>query len=105
MGKTNQPFERSAVKNPFPGMNPYLEALCGDVHTSLIIYTRDQLQRQMPPGLLVRADEQVTTQIAPEGNGSGQSRRKFYPDVRVVEHRPRQGTTDEAASSGVALAE
>ena len=47
------------MKNPFPGMNPYLEGHWPDVHSSLIIYTRDQLQEKLPEGLLARAEEQV----------------------------------------------
>jgi hypothetical protein len=36
------------MKNPFPGMNPYLEAHWWDVHTSLVPYMRNQLQRNLP---------------------------------------------------------
>ena len=42
------------MKNPFPGMNPYLEPHWGDVHASLVIYIRDQLQRKLPAGLHVQ---------------------------------------------------
>ena len=41
-------------KNPFPGMNPWLEAHWGDVHTSLTTYACDQLQPQLPAGLRAR---------------------------------------------------
>jgi hypothetical protein len=35
--------------SPFPGMDPYLEQHWGDVHASLIIDGRDQLQQRLPP--------------------------------------------------------
>jgi hypothetical protein len=34
------------MKSPFPGMDPYLEQFWRDVHASLIIYSRDQLDLQ-----------------------------------------------------------
>jgi hypothetical protein len=74
------------MKSPFPGMDPYLEAHWGDVHTRLIVYACDQLRGQMPGGLLVRAQEHVTVQIADSGNGKAARRHGLYPDVRVVEH-------------------
>ena len=36
------------MKSPFPGMDPYLEEFWPDVHASLIIYARDQLEEQLP---------------------------------------------------------
>ena len=46
------------MKSPFPGMDPYLEAFRGDLHTTLITYARDMLQPQMPSGLRARIQEQ-----------------------------------------------
>jgi hypothetical protein len=37
-------------QNPFPGMNPYLEQHWRDVHTTLMVYLRDQLQGELPEG-------------------------------------------------------
>jgi Protein of unknown function (DUF4058) len=48
------------MKSPFPGMDPYLEACWGDVHVSLVIYARNQLQRQLPGNMRARVEEQVT---------------------------------------------
>ena len=39
------------MKSPFPGMDPYLEQSWRDVHAALIIYSRDQLQSQLPEDL------------------------------------------------------
>ncbi len=93
------------MKSPFPGMDPYLEARWGDVHTSLITYARDQLQRQMPSDLRVRVEEHVTVQAAGGGNGHARSRHGFYPDVRVVEHPAATATPATPAEGGIAVAE
>jgi Protein of unknown function (DUF4058) len=68
------------MRSPFPGMDPYLEQHWGDVHTSLIIYARDQLLASLPPELFARVEERVYVE-----NGQGDDR-SVYPDVRVVEH-------------------
>jgi hypothetical protein len=41
----------SVMKSPFPGMDPYLEQKWGEVHTSLIVYARNQLNSQLPDDL------------------------------------------------------
>jgi hypothetical protein len=66
------------MKNPFPGMNPYLEEHWRDVHTRLTIYISDQLQETLPAGLVARAEEQVS--IDEDGQ-----RLDFRPDVQLVE--------------------
>jgi hypothetical protein len=66
------------MKNPFPGMNPYLEAHWQDVHTGLTVYIRDQLQAKLPSDLVARAEEQVAID---EDGRSGALR----PDVKMVE--------------------
>ncbi|HCN76782.1 MAG TPA: hypothetical protein DIT13_06260 [Verrucomicrobiales bacterium] len=47
-------------KNPFPGMNPFMEALWPDIHTALIGYIRDSIAEQLPPDLNARSEESVT---------------------------------------------
>jgi hypothetical protein len=76
-------------------MDPYLEQHWGDVHSSLIIYARNQLQKVLPNDLRARVEERVVVA------GLGR-KRSIYPHVRVVEtrrksHRPR-------ATSAVAVA-
>jgi hypothetical protein len=66
--------------NPFPGMNPYLEQHWRDVHTSLMIYLRDQLQTGLPAGLWASVEEEVTIDEA-ESDAVGRA----YPDVQVAE--------------------
>jgi hypothetical protein len=94
-----------AARNPFPGMNPYLEARWGDVHARLVAYAADQLQPVLPDDLRARMQERVFIEsVEPVG-------RSFYPDVHVYERRgagaPR-ATPGEAARVGdgpVAIAE
>lgn len=68
--------------NPFPGMNPWLEAHWGDVHTSLTTYARDQLQAQLPDGLRARVEEYVSVESSDDDD---EQSRRFAPDVRVIE--------------------
>lgn len=68
----------TVMENPFPGMNPYLEAHWRDVHTSLMVYMRDQLQGQLPADLIARVEESVSID-------AGEDSREVSPDVRIVE--------------------
>ncbi len=45
------------MKSPFPGMDPYLEAHWGDVHTTLMVYASRQLNTQLPSDLAARIEE------------------------------------------------
>jgi hypothetical protein len=76
----------------FPGMDPYLEnpQLWPGVHTSLIVYLRDQLQPRIRPRYLAVIEERVYLE-GPD--------RQIIPDVRLQQQRP------QAAAASVALAE
>ena len=78
------------MKSPFPGMDPYLENHWGDVHASLVIYARDQLNEQLSGKLIARVEERLVGE-----NGDSRAR-SIYPDVRIKE---KAGT---AESGGVA---
>jgi len=67
------------MKSPFPGMDPYLERHWGDVHATLMVYLRDQINQLLPKDLQARVEETVNV-VAGEGDS-----RWFYPDVLVVE--------------------
>jgi hypothetical protein len=78
-------------------MDPYLERHWGDVHTSLVTYARDRLQKLLPRDLRARVEERVVI--------SGWDRpRSLFPDVRVVE---TERTSKRAAgrAAGVAVDE
>ncbi|MBA3316173.1 MAG: DUF4058 family protein [Planctomycetota bacterium] len=68
------------MPSPFPGMDPYLEQHWRDIHTSLIVYSRDQLQERLPPDLLARVEEGVTVDY-----GGEEKNRGLKPDVLVSE--------------------
>jgi hypothetical protein len=67
------------MKNPFPGMNPWLEDYWRDIHASLLVYARDELGGQLPPGLHARVDERLGISVGDE------KRREYLPDVAITE--------------------
>ena len=67
------------MKNPFPGMNPWLEEFWRDVHATLLVYARDQLNAELPPGLHARVDERLAI------DAEGERARTYVPDVAVAE--------------------
>lgn len=54
------------AKNPFPGMNPWLERSWADVHQAMVTYARDQLRPKLPPGLAARMQDRVFVDCADE---------------------------------------
>src|SRR5437588_8040214 len=90
------------TKNPFPGMNPFLERRWGDVHARLASYAADQLQGQLPADLRARMQERVFVESIDELLLN--PRRGYSPDVHVFE-RPHhsEGAVDEGG--GVATVE
>ena len=44
-------------------MDPYLEPFWGDVHSSLIVYFRDQINDQLPADLQARVEESLMADI------------------------------------------
>ena len=87
------------MKSPFPGMDPYLERYWGDIHTSLIVYARNQLNAQLPDDLLARVEESLAVEIG------DRTSRTLYPDVRVVEQPSDSLADGSAAASVVEVAE
>jgi Protein of unknown function (DUF4058) len=72
----------AAMKSPFPGMDPFLEPHWRDVHQAMIIYSRDNIQRQLPAGLKARVEERLVLE-----EPFDYVRKSYYPDVSVAEHR------------------
>lgn len=66
-------------KNPFPGMNPWLEHKWSDVHFSLISFIRQDLGANLPDGLVARAEEHV-------GVSDSDELRKYRSDVSIRTH-------------------
>jgi hypothetical protein len=74
-------------------MDPYLERHWRDVHSSIIIYARDQLEEFLPRSLIARVEERIVFEIDEE------EVRRLYPDIRIVEH-PTPELVAAAASGG-----
>lgn len=86
------------MKNPFPGMNPWLELNWRETHASLVVYARDQLQPKLPAGLRARVEEDVAIDAEDEHLGH------LRPDVHVTEEwNGGAGTATAAVSDAVAL--
>lgn len=85
------------MASPFPGMDPYLESHWGDVHTSLVTYARDRLNKMLPRDLRARVEERVVVE-APE------EERRIVPDVRIHQLESA-GTKRGRMASGVATAD
>lgn len=67
------------VKNPFPGMNPWLEEYWRDVHASMLVYARDQLNGELPDELTAAVDERLKIDVDEEVP------RNYLPDVAISE--------------------
>lgn len=80
------------MKNPFPGMNPYLENRWRDVHARLVVYIGDAVQQQLPPGLQARVEEDVLI------DGLAPDTLLARPDVYVAEQAGR--TPAKSSGSG-----
>ena len=65
----------------------------GDVHATLIIYAREQLQRQLPSELRARVEERVFVE------SDDRELRSVYPDVRVYERPHPRDRIEPAAGA------
>ena len=83
---------------PLPGMNPWLEAYWGDIHTSLTTYARDALQAQLPPDLQARVEEYLSVY---EPDEESRKLRRIAPDVQIIE----QPGLAKSTNGGLAVAE
>jgi len=66
------------MKNPFPGMNPFLEQRWSDFHTRFNVAISDALNRGLPSDLEARVEESVSVDYDIE-------HRTIYPDAFVIE--------------------
>jgi hypothetical protein len=82
-------------------MDPYLEQFWRDVHASLVLYARDQLQPQLGGPLRARVEERIVVELP-----SATADREIYPDVRVLERPAKSGAARAPhAPSGVVVAD
>lgn len=82
------------MRSPFPGMDPYLEAHWDDIHTTLMVYARNQLNAQLPDDLQARVEESLAI------TEDDETKRTVYPDVRVVE-TPGMSAAESAAAPAI----
>ncbi len=85
------------MESPFPGIDPYLEQHWGDIHTSLMVYMRDQISEQLPGDLQARVEESIMVD-------DEERSRTIYPDVRVIE-QPGSQIGVEPSDVTIAVAE
>ncbi len=86
------------MNSPFPGMDPYLEQYWSDVHSRLTIYSSDQLNQNLPPGLIARCESRLIVQNLEDGS------RWVRPDVVVTEFPSAPFSDAEIDEGGVAVA-
>jgi len=90
------------TKNPFPGMNPWLQRKWSDVHTKLIAFIAEALSQELPPELAAYAEERIALQT------DGKPPVGYRSDVAITESW-RQGLppvwTPDVDQPAVAVAE
>lgn len=67
------------MKNPFPGMNPWLEEFWRDLHARLLVYAADQLNGELPSDLTASVDERLVIDVEEEDP------RTYLPDLAISE--------------------
>ena len=99
-GKPAALLYTAAMKSPFPGMDPYVEARWSDVHQRLITYAADQLGPQLPADLRARVEERVFVETEAE------QIRRIFPDLHVAQyHSSHNATPALQETGGVTVAE
>lgn len=84
------------MKSPFPGMDPFLERYWQDVHSTFMVYAKQQLNQQLPAELIARVEESVAVESDDE------RARVIYPDISVVESATFSGSQPDQTSIAVA---
>lgn len=81
-------------RSPFPGMDPFLESRWPEVHASLIVYSRNQINTRLPDDLQANIEENLAVYAE---HHAGKSIR---PDVNVSED-PFRANSPIAVSTAV----
>ena len=86
------------MPSPFPGMDPYLERrnVWPDVHSALIVATRDVLAPQVAPAYYVAIEERTYVVALDSAEFIGR------PDVAIIT-APREEQSGSAAETGTAV--
>ncbi len=96
------------MPSPFPGMDPFLEAHWGDVHTRLATYISMELRPQLPAGLVARLEESIVLELVTDDFEDSKYER-VYPDVGVyatdrADSRAGVGRTSSAVTEPMFVA-
>ena len=86
------------MPSPFPGMDPYLEepSIWSDLHLTLIVAMRAELNAHLPKGYLAAADRHVWIEDA-----ETDLRERVRPDVHVIETSPTSAIATRESASAV----
>ena len=85
------------MRSPFPGMDPYLEAHWGDIHTRFMVYASNQLNAQLPDDLQARVEESLAV------TEDDETKRIVYPDVGVVKDSGMPAAESAAATASLTV--
>ncbi len=83
------------MNSPFPGMDPFLEARWPEVHASLIVYARNQINAQLPDDLQANIEENLSVRLE-------QEERTIRPDINVSEEDSGLGAMQRSSTVVVA---
>ena len=89
------------MRSPFPGVDPYLEDRWRDVHSSLVLYARNQLQPQIRPKYRARVEERVVLDTSDGDRGPP----TFYPDVKGVRSASPQQRSPTTTGEAIGVME
>ena len=81
------------LRNPFPGMNPYLQPHWHSMHARLVTYACDEIARQLPAGLAALTEERITIERYRDD-----LRKRVGPDVAV--EKPWERVSEARAAYG-----
>lgn len=89
------------MRNPFPGVDPYLEhpGIWGDFHDTFINYWREAIAERLPENYDARLKERVTLV-----ESFDQPRKSVVPDLLVAQTGPEQSSLPVRASGAALLA-
>jgi hypothetical protein len=87
------------TRSPFPGMDPWLESHWGDLHHSIIQYSRDLIAGQLPTALFATVEEMVYLVASDEEMG------RVRPDAAVFDYGRESAGASRDSAGGVAVAE
>lgn len=76
------------MQSPFPGMDPFLEPHWVDVHSSLVVGARDELNQLLPEDLVARSEERVAVESEDVDRQVGRDVRVFSPSKADPEEGP-----------------